>query len=90
MSEEPFVTGGLERRAAHYLVKVDVPGLTGVVARILDKEPPDSHVWVLGGDAPAFIRSESPMYVGGPLWRIDLVSPSWPKATETRPAKSAP
>jgi hypothetical protein len=79
LGEEPFATGGTGRKAVHFLVKVDVPGLAGVVAGVLGKEPPDSHVWVLPGDAPAFIRSESPLYAGGPLWRIDLVSPRWPK-----------
>lgn len=80
LGEEPFATGGTGRKAVHYLVKVDVPGLAGVVAGVLGKEPPDSHVWVLHGDAPAFVRSEAPLYAGGPLWRIDLVSPTWPKA----------
>ena len=47
----------------------------------LGKQPPDSRVWVLAGDAPAFVRSEQPLYAGGPLWRIELTSPVWPSAT---------
>jgi hypothetical protein len=76
--EEPFATAGTGRKAMHFVVKVDIAGLTGVVATILDKTPPDSHVWILGGDAPAFVRSESPFFSGAPLWRIELVSPVWP------------
>lgn len=41
--------------------------------------PPDSHVWILGGEAPAFVKSEQPLYFGGPVWRIELASPSWPR-----------
>ena len=31
------------------------------------------HQRVLGGEAPAFVRAESPRFSGGPLWRIELV-----------------
>ena len=81
--KEPFNTSGLAREAMRYRVKVDIPGVIGVMASVLDKTPPDSHVWILTGDAPAFIMSLSPMYVEGPLWRIELVSPTWPKKPPT-------
>jgi hypothetical protein len=31
-----------------------------------------------GGDAPAFIKEEGQFYEGGPIWRIELVSPIFP------------
>jgi hypothetical protein len=77
--EEPFTTGGTARKATHYVLKVDIGGLTGVVAPLLGKQPPDSHVWILGGEAPAFVKSEQPLYNEGPVWRIELTSPVWPK-----------
>jgi hypothetical protein len=73
--EERFSTGGQRRTAAHYILKADLGGLTGLLAPIFGQQPPDSHVWILGGEAPAFVRSEQPCYAGGPLWRIELVSP---------------
>ncbi len=76
---EPFSTGGTSREAAHYVVKVDIGGIAGLLAPLLGKQPPDSHVWVLGGEAPAFVKAELPLYLGGPLWRIELVSPVWPQ-----------
>jgi hypothetical protein len=76
---ERFSTGRAVRRATHYVVKVDIGGLSGLLARVFGKQPPDSHVWILGGDAPAFVKSEQPLYVGGPIWRIELVSPVWPR-----------
>lgn len=46
-------------------------------ARLTGQSPPDSRAWIVGGDAPAFVRSEGPLY-SGPVWRIDLASPVWP------------
>ena len=76
---EPFSTAGTGRRATHYVLKVDIGGLTGVLASLLGKVPPDSHVWILEGEAPAFVRSQAPMFMGGPLWQTELVSPVWPR-----------
>jgi hypothetical protein len=40
-------------------------------------------VWVLGGDAPTFVKSEQTLYLGGPVWRIELVSPVWPRSADS-------
>ena len=79
-AEDPFTTGGLKRQSAHYVVKIEIGGLAGLVAPLIGKDPPDTQVWVLGGDAPAFVKSEGAMFMGGPIWRIELVSPVWPAA----------
>lgn len=79
--EEPFSTGASGRKATHYVLKVHVPGVTGAVASLLGKIPPDSHVWVLGGKAPAFVKAELALFAGGPTWRMELLSPVWPSAT---------
>ena len=65
----------------HYVVKVEVGGLTGVFASLLGKQPPDTHVWILEGEAPAFVRSEGALALGGAIWRIELVSPVWPRVS---------
>ena len=77
--QEPFSTGGTARKATHYVVKVEIGGLTGLIAPLVGKQPPDSHVWILGGEAPAFVKSEGPLGLGTPPWRIELVSPTWPR-----------
>ena len=77
---EPFSVAGSGRRAMHYVVKVDIGGLTGLLAPLLGKQPPDSHVWILGGEAPAFVKSEAALFLGGPMWRTELVSPVWPRS----------
>jgi hypothetical protein len=70
--------GGTRRRAVHYVLKVDIGGIAGVVAPIVGKQPPDSHVWILQEEVPAFLRSQSPMFADGPLWQIELIAPAWP------------
>ena len=77
--EDSFSVGGSKRKAARYVVKVELGGLTGLVAPLLGKQPEDTHVWILGGDTPAFVKSEGPLYFGGPIWRIELTSPVWPE-----------
>jgi hypothetical protein len=74
---DTFKLAGITRRATHFVLKVKVGGLTGVVADWLGKVPPDSLVWVLEGDAPTFVRSETPLFMGGPVVRTELVSPVW-------------
>jgi hypothetical protein len=76
---EPFSTGTAARRATHYVLKVDIGGVTGLLAPLVGKQPPDSHVWIAGGEAPAFVKAEQALYLGGPIWRIELVSPIWPR-----------
>jgi hypothetical protein len=74
---ETFSTGGTARKATHFVLKPKIGGFAGVVAPVLGKTPPDVHVWILGGDTPAFVRAEQPLYAGGPIWRIELTSPTW-------------
>ena len=81
--QERFVTGGAVRTATHYVVKVEIGGVSGLIAPLIGKQPPDSHVWILGGEVPAFVKSEQPLYLGGPLWRIELASPVWPRTPAT-------
>lgn len=76
--EDTFLIGGLKLKATRYVVKVKIGGIAGMVAPLIDKQPPDSHVWVQGGEAPSFVKAEAPLFLGGPVLRIELTSPSWP------------
>jgi hypothetical protein len=77
--EVPFTLGGTPRKAIDYDVHVELGGVAGVVAPIIGKQPLDYHVWILSGSDPAFIREEGPLYQGGPVWRIQQVSPAFAK-----------
>jgi hypothetical protein len=85
--DESISIGGLVRKATHYIVKVEIGGLSGLIAPLLGKQPPDSHVWILQGEAPTFIKSEGPMYAGGPVWRIEVVSPVWPTSAPLKQSR---
>jgi hypothetical protein len=76
--EDSLSTGSVARKAAHYVVKIEIGGLAGLIAPLVGKQPPDTHIWILGGEAPAFVKSDGPMFLGGPIWRTELVSPVWP------------
>jgi hypothetical protein len=43
----------------------------GLFASLLVTAIPDARVWVLLGEAPAFLRAEGPLYFMGPIWRIE-------------------
>jgi hypothetical protein len=73
----PFTVGGTKRQATDFLLHVELGGITGMVAPIVDKQPPDYHIWILTGVSPAFIREEGPLYEGGPVWRIEQLSPKF-------------
>ena len=72
-----FSLGNSTYKAQHFVVKVEIPGVAGVVAPLVGKKPEDTDIWVRGGEAPLFLKSEGPLFLGGPIWRIELASPVW-------------
>jgi hypothetical protein len=83
-AEDPFSAAGWPHKALHYTVKVDIGGISGIVAPIVGKQPPDTHVWMVGGKSPGLLKSEGPLSDGGPVWKIELTSPVWPKVDSSR------
>jgi hypothetical protein len=82
--EDSLTIGGVRRKATNFRIKIELGGVTGLVAPIVGKQPSDIHVWVLGGEAPAFVKEEGQFFEGGPIWRVELaapVFPATPKAT---------
>jgi hypothetical protein len=82
--QDSFTVGGAGAKATHYIVKIDLGGVTGVVAKVAGKQPPPLHFWVAAGNAPVFLKSEGPLFEDGPIWRIELASPAWPKVSQNR------
>jgi hypothetical protein len=78
VGEEPFSLVGSPRKAMRYDIKIELGGLAGVVAPLIGKQPPNIQIWIIGGQAPAFVREEGPLYQDGPIWNIQLTSPVWP------------
>jgi hypothetical protein len=75
--EEPFAVVGSSRQGIRYEIKIDLGGVAGVVAPLIGKDPPNIQVWIVGGQAPTFIREKGPIYPDGPILTIQLASPAW-------------
>ena len=77
-SEDRVLLGGRAEHAARFLVKLDIGGLSGVVASLIGKRPPDLRYWMMTGEVPAFVRFEGAMFLNGPVWRLELTTIQWP------------
>ena len=73
--EETFALGSISHKAVHYVIKVEIGGAAGIVAPLVGKQPPDSHIWVSEGEAPTFLGSLGPLYEAGPIWRMEPATP---------------
>jgi hypothetical protein len=83
-SQDSYSVGGSGAKATHYIVKIDIGGIMGVAAKVVGKQQPPVDMWIAAGNAPVFLKSEGPLYEDGPIWRIELASPVWPKASPKR------
>jgi hypothetical protein len=82
--EDAFAVGEASLKATHFVVHPELGGLTGLVAPLVGKEPPDFHVWISFSEVPALVRFEGSLYMDGPTWKIELVSPKWPERPPPR------
>ena len=81
--EEPFSLAGASRKAIHYEIKIELGGVAGIVAPMIGKQPPNIQMWIIGGQAPCFLREQGPIYPDGPVYTIELVSPTWPDSSHS-------
>jgi hypothetical protein len=81
--DEAFSVVGFPRKAIHYEIKIELGGVAGVVAPIIGKEPPNIQLWIIGGQAPTFVREQGPIYPEGPMMTIQLASPVWPDSPKS-------
>ena len=77
VGEENFSVGGAARKAVHYEAKVIIGGVTGLVAPLVGKAPPNIELREVGGEAPTFLREVGPTFEDGPMLTIELASPDW-------------
>jgi hypothetical protein len=86
-AEDPFTQGGFPRKASHFDIKFQLGGVAGVVAPLIGKQPPDVQLWILGGEAPTFVREEGITYESGPTLIMELHAPEWSPPSHSAPAK---
>jgi hypothetical protein len=75
--DHKVMIGNFAKTATHYVFKPLLGSWLKLFATLLGRVPPDYHVWILTEEVPAFVRFEGPLYMTGPIWRIDLTSPRW-------------
>jgi len=66
-AEDPMNVNDAPVIATRFLVRPQL----GIFASLLVADIPDVKCWIAGGEAPAFLRFEGPLYFMGPVWRID-------------------
>jgi hypothetical protein len=76
--EEPVMAGERRVSATHYVLTPKLGLVRGTIARIIGKSPAPYHCWIVTGDVPAFVNIDGPLYTGGPVWRVETVSPRTP------------
>jgi hypothetical protein len=74
---ETFSVAGARHKATLFTVKVEIGGIAGMIAPLTGKKPADTKVWVVGEGAPAFVRADQALYLGGPIWSIQITGPEW-------------
>jgi len=65
-AEDPMKVNDAAVVATRFLIRPQL----GLFASLLVTDIPDVKCWIAGGDAPAFLRFEGPLYFMGPMWRI--------------------
>jgi hypothetical protein len=68
--------GELQRPAERYVLKARLGAVMGFFAKLLGKLPTDTECLILNSDVPAFVRCDSALALGGPIWRIEVTSPA--------------
>jgi hypothetical protein len=76
--DEQVRVGGASTDTTRFLLKPRLGPLLKVFAGLTGKTPPDFRAWIFMDKVPTFGRFEGQLYTGGPVWRIDLASPTWP------------
>ncbi len=74
---DTFHIADIARKATQFALKTEIGGVTGLLARVTGKVPPDLHMWIAADDPPTFVKFEGPLSVDAPVWRIERASPTW-------------
>jgi len=75
VGEQKVTVGGRTETATDYALHPQLGVWLKLLSNLTGRTPPDEHVWILADPVPAFVKFEGPLYVSGPIWRIELTSP---------------
>jgi hypothetical protein len=66
VAEERMLVSDSPTQVTRYHIRPQL----GLFASLLVTDIPDVRMWILPGEAPAFLGAEGPLYFMGPIWRI--------------------
>jgi hypothetical protein len=69
-----LLSGDLALQATRYALKPKLGAALRLFAALLGKAPADQECVILTEDIPAFVRCDGPLYLKGPVWRIEGTS----------------
>jgi len=69
-----LAAGDITRQATRYALKPKLGATLRAFATLLGKAPADQECLILTEDVPAFVRCDGPLYLKGPVWRIETTS----------------
>jgi hypothetical protein len=68
------MVGDQARQAVLYALKPKLGAVLGTFASLLGMTPADYACVILAKDVPAFVRCDGPLFLNGPIWRIELTT----------------
>jgi hypothetical protein len=74
VASERVILGQHAETAVHFKLKPELGSLLRVFATLAGKAPPNSDLWIVTDEVPAFWQFEGPMY-SGPVWRLNQTMP---------------
>lgn len=79
-ADDTVRVGDLSKSATRYVLKPHLSVLVHFFGKLLRRLPATFHYrfWILNDGVPAFARFEGPLYLMGPIWRVELLSPRLP------------
>jgi hypothetical protein len=83
--QQPFSVVGTPRKASVFRLTPQIGGIEGVLAPMVNKQPPNIMIWVLEGEAPLFVREVGQLSEDGPIVSIEFASASFPHQAATPP-----
>lgn len=71
--------GAETKPVTRYAIKPKLGLLLKIGAKIMGRDPPDSHAWIITDEVPAFAKFVGPLTMSGTgaIWRVELTAPKW-------------
>jgi len=72
---ERISAGNASKTANSYILRPKLGTARKLLATLAGRVPPDNHAWILADEVPTFVSFQGTLFMGGPVWRIELTSP---------------